>query len=463
MLAIASLIAVAVASLSSSVVAQAPTANSLQCVTSYDAAVDYFPEKVDATKLEATSSLKFTYGKNYKVITNAVSNETVLLYQCGTPIPTTVTANRTIAVPVKSATISDTTIVTYLELLGKTSTVKYTTGGAQFIVDPCVQSLTSTNKDVIQDVSKTDAVAEGQINSTDVFFAFYSSYNTNNSVAFPATQDKTNLNRVDWLFYVSAFFNAESRANAVVSSIKTNYNCVKSAVAASPASPIPTVAIINYDAPSPYNNNTVSYILENYDYFENLVTDAGGKVVKVDSAKKTPLGSNASFKTAKELIAAIGDPDIVIDNTFSASTSAETLKNFELTDASTLKFIKNKQIFNANKKQNSVGGTAFYEDAVVNQQLVLSDLVSIIRTNILPSYTRRYFRNLFPGTEAINTLTATTCPDVKALDAGIQVESVQCPSGVTVSTTATSGKPNSAAKVGAGVFGAAVAAVAMML
>ncbi|KAJ3214914.1 hypothetical protein HDU67_001063 [Dinochytrium kinnereticum] len=494
----------------SGVVAQQPTTNLQQgCVTNYDANFDYFPEKAsilcsspvpswlalgrwegagescirshapDVSGLqldpdhplpsiparvdfEATSSLKITYGKNYKVITNSLSNEVVVLYQCGTPRPPATVApnaNRTLAVPVRKVSISDTTSVTYLELLGRASAIDYTSGGAQYIVSPCVQAFTGV-KDVN---STTPEAASAQLNSTDVFFQFFSSYPTNNSVVFPVTFDKTSLNRVDWLNFIGAFFNLEAKANTIVNAIKENYACIKAAATSATSTPKKTVAIVEYDAPSQFNENVESWKIVNSDYMVELINNAGGQVrVPETAGTKTATGTTWTFTKSADLIAALGSSDILIDQTFDADTVAETFKNFGFTETSPLNFIKNKQIYNPNKQINSVGGTGFYEEAVVLQNIVLSDLTSIFRPELFPasSYTRRHFRNFYDEPTVVST--AATCSNLQALDT-VVARTATCPviptQTAAVTTTSTS-KPSAGEKFGAGVVGV-VAAVAL--
>ncbi|KAJ3110264.1 hypothetical protein HDU96_006767 [Phlyctochytrium bullatum] len=448
--------------------------NSQQCVTNYDPNTDYFPEKVDASKLGPNSSLTFTYNKHYKVITNAIDQETIVLYQCGTPVPTVPGANRTIAVPVSSASISDTTSVYYLTLLDKITSVNYTSGGAQFITDACVQALNVTDTD-----ATTPAVASREINSTSVFFQYFSTLPTNNSVSFPATQETSALKRVDWLSFIGAFYNLEGKANKLTTDIRDNYGCVSRAAKTSAGQSGPKVAVINYLEPSSFNNNTAQYELLNYGYWSSLINDAGATVAvgpSTSSAAVTnALGQKWVFTKSEDIVAAIKDADVILDNTYNANTLAEFTANLKVTPAD-VKALRNKQIYGPNKKVNRVGGTAFYEEAVVMNNLVLADIASILYPTLIPNYSRRYFKSF--DNEPEETLQASSCPNFRAALSTVSAATVTCPTAVlpatvavttSVPTTATAApatttsSKSGAVQVVAGVASAAVAAAVALI
>jgi len=114
---IASLLAIATVAISS-VAAQAPTTNLIngQCVTTYDASIDYFPEKLNTNDDKATY-FSIEYHNNYKVVKNSRTGRTYVLVQCGTPAPTDVNnATELYQVPITTAAAMETTVVPYLEV-----------------------------------------------------------------------------------------------------------------------------------------------------------------------------------------------------------------------------------------------------------------------------------------------------------------------------------------------------------
>jgi hypothetical protein len=135
--------------------------------------------------------LSYTYNKSYKIVKNSLSNETIVLYQCGAPRPTVPEATHFFTVPVTKVAISDTTPVTYLELLGVRSSIKMTTGGVAYITSPCIQAQTNTSNAVVDVDTKVEATGLAQLASVDVVFAYFDSFSakSNNTVSFPASSD----------------------------------------------------------------------------------------------------------------------------------------------------------------------------------------------------------------------------------------------------------------------------------
>ncbi|MBL8119818.1 MAG: ABC transporter substrate-binding protein, partial [Anaerolineae bacterium] len=84
--------------------AQSP-ANPNECVSSYDATVDYFPDKVT---VEAAAGFTVEYFNNYKRVTvtlpwqGAEAPLEYLLIQCGTPAPDDAGEATIIEVPVQT-------------------------------------------------------------------------------------------------------------------------------------------------------------------------------------------------------------------------------------------------------------------------------------------------------------------------------------------------------------------------
>ncbi|KAJ3032125.1 UNVERIFIED_CONTAM: ATP-binding cassette sub- D member 4 [Siphonaria sp. JEL0065] len=147
------------------------------------------------------------YSTNYKTIVNKFSNETIVLYQCGTPKPTVAGATVTIAYPIQS-----TTVVTFLELLGQRKAIKYTTeGNSGYITSPCVQALVASGV-IVETDSKNITKGIAQVDSTGAYFNYMDSaaIHYTNSVSFPASADPGVKGRAEWLGFVASFFNQEA-------------------------------------------------------------------------------------------------------------------------------------------------------------------------------------------------------------------------------------------------------------
>ncbi|KAI9016736.1 hypothetical protein DFJ74DRAFT_240487 [Hyaloraphidium curvatum] len=149
------------------------------CVAQYDASVDYFPDKVAAAPGDAWT---ITYQKSYKVLSNPAANETYVLYQCGTPEPTVAGANEYIPVPIDSTSISDTTVITYHELLGKVTALDYVDAFTiGLIVSPCAQKEIA-DKGLKPLDAANETLKEEEIASTDLYTEFSASNMTDSVV-----------------------------------------------------------------------------------------------------------------------------------------------------------------------------------------------------------------------------------------------------------------------------------------
>jgi iron complex transport system substrate-binding protein len=84
-----------------------------ECVTSYDADTDYFPEKLN---IETAEYFTVEYFNHYKIVNNLAAGEKIVLYQCGTPEPTVADATATIAIPVTKVGSLATPHISFIEV-----------------------------------------------------------------------------------------------------------------------------------------------------------------------------------------------------------------------------------------------------------------------------------------------------------------------------------------------------------
>ncbi|KAJ3057019.1 hypothetical protein HK097_001503 [Rhizophlyctis rosea] len=456
-------LAVAAAALAAGVQAQGTT-NLKACVPegqfNAGANVDYFPEKSNLAQQDASSSISISYHNYYKVVKSLLSgaNQTIVLWQCGTQRPADVVADRFISVPIDDVAIGDTTIVPYIEALGGRSTIKYSSAG-QYTGSPCLQALNTTQ-------SLDDTNEQTQIASVDTYFSFMDSANANatNYVSFAATTDPGALKRSQWIHFIGAFYNAEAIANTIYSQIADNYKCLSSAAKESaPSTPL-TVAFASY---SNYQGKS-TWSLSTAPYVNDYITSIGAKNVSVTSG---------FFSEAGPFQQAIKDVDLLVDTSFGLSSQDDLLKAYGLTKDSDYKFIKNQKIFTVNKEQNLNGGMckylrsfydrsaetytdytlskiAWFESAVLEQNVVLADLIWAAYPNVQPNYQSTYLKNINDST--VKTLAPADCTDRNAPSA---IPNITCPKPVKQGGGSTGGSSGAGSLVASSV--GAIAAVAI--
>ncbi|KAJ3166804.1 hypothetical protein HK101_011865 [Irineochytrium annulatum] len=419
----------------------------------------YFPVKVNLQ--DSTSKIQYTYHNNYKVLNDTQNNQVIVAYQCGTPKPTLAfTPNATIAVPAKDVSLDDTTVVTYLELLGKRQAIKYTMGGtAGYIVSPCIQAEIAANSTAApQDLSAFTLDKQlGLLNSTSVTFAYPGGNSTkaNNSVAFTVTSDNDALHHSEYLHFIGFFFNQEDTANNLTATIAQNYQCLASdAKTVASKLPVVQVATISYSAPSSFNGNTASY---SYQIPLGNYSDAGGVPVAPPAdakATKTAKGVTYTLASQSALLSLIANADIVLDMSFADTgniTSFYSSFGLSDSDASKYKFIRNKQVWSFDRQVSSQGTTEAFEAAIPEDHVVLADYISIIQPQILPqsSYTPSFWRNVY-SMPSESILSASSCPDPKA---PLPLPVVACPGAAAIAQI-TSAAPATATASPTGTAGA---------
>ncbi|KAG2210186.1 hypothetical protein INT46_009995 [Mucor plumbeus] len=398
----ASLLAIATVAISS-VATQAPTSNLIngQCVTTYDASIDYFPEKLNTSEDKATF-FSIEYHNNYKVVKNSRTGRTYVLVQCGTPSPTDVNnATEIYQIPITKAAAMETTVVPYLEMIGAAESIKLIADGS-LISSPCFQKYLNSG-DITQLSATNETLQAEQIKNVQVQFGanpYDTVADSNTTVTTAQTYEPDVLGRSSWISYYAAFYNLEAVANNIAKTMTDNYNRLKEAAAHYDTKPV--VAWTTYDAPSQYNNNTATYILSEASYKVGLTNDAGATMLNA---------SATTYSSAADLLQAISTVDILIDETFIGSNLTAFLQNYNISEAdqSKYKFLTNKKVYREDGILTSSGGYDWFEAPVAMADALLEDMINAVNPNApSDSYQRNWLRNIVLG-EAIKTTTESNC------------------------------------------------------
>lgn len=279
-------------------------------------------------------------------------------------------------------------------MLGVANTIT-AVGDDIFVSSACFQKQVAGGS--IVSLSSTNAtLADQQLSGVDIELGAYAADSTNNkSVAVYASQDPGTLNRAEWLEFFAAFFNKEQAANTLTGQINDNYNRVKQAT--SGYNPKPVVAWANYQAPSQYNNNTASWGISNATYKVELTKDAGG----------TALGLG-SYSNVTAFQQAIMNVDVLIDETYYATSLSDVLTNYNISsaDQSKYKFLANKALYREDGISTTAGGQDWLESAIAMADAVLEDVADAI--NPSTNFTRRWLRNV-SANETIRYSSAANC------------------------------------------------------
>lgn len=107
--------------------------------------------------------------------------------------------------------------------------------------------------------------------------------------------------------------------------------------------------------------------------------------------------SKSAFTSSADLLKAIADVDILIDETFIGSNMSAFLANYQIptTDQSKYKFLKNNKVYREDGILTSSGGYDWFEAPVAMADALLEDMINAINPSApSSSYKRNWLRNI---------------------------------------------------------------------
>lgn len=176
--------------------------------------------------------------------------------------------------------------------------------------------------------------------------------------------EQTPLGKAEWLVAVAQIVGAGERAGEVFDGIESRYEAIRSALREEDAEPV--LFMLN----TPYQE--VWYMPSDDSYMIRLIEDAGGEYVYKGA---NPSGGSKAIGLEEAYMLA-SRADVWI-NTGMCSTLDE-LRAVAPKFAGTGAFASGR-VYNNNRRSTPAGGSDFWESAVVNPDVVLRDLSSIVR------------------------------------------------------------------------------------
>ncbi len=361
------------------------------CVDSYDANVDYFPDKVS---VEYAHNFSVEYFNNYKLVsmlpwTGADSQMQYLLVQCGTPIPEGYDDVPTFEVPMHRFVSMSTSILPHLS--------------EQNLLDRLVgvdTTLFTSNQDVIDGVAD-GSITEiggggtgGEINfelllslEPDLVMAqeFYAGGTTLSQLqdaGIPAVlnsdyADTSPLGQAEWGKYVSLFFNTEAAANATFDQVSGDYHALAELAAAVETRPTVITA-------SPYDGTW--YMPAGDSTIAQLIADAGGDFLFADeTGTSIPLDFEVVLDRGSEA------EYWVNLNQFWSSQADMLADDSRFAD---FRAVKENNLWNNNARMNANGGSDYFESGAAHPEVILADLIKIFHPDLLPDHELVYYQQL---------------------------------------------------------------------
>jgi len=360
--------------------------NPQECVTAYDPAVDYFPDKVT---VEQAAGFTVEYNSSYKVVTVTqpwVGAEpvTYLLVQCGAPVPEDVTADAVIEVPVASAISMSTTYLPHFVELGLLDAL-VAVDEFDFVYSPDVRALFDSGD--VPEVGGGSFVDVERVLELDPDVVFTYGIGSPDYDAHPALlaagiptvlngdyMETTPLGRAEWVKFTSLFFNAEAEAEALFSGIETAYDDLAAQAAGAEDRPSVLVNAMYGDT---------WYVSGGNSYQARLIADAGGEYLWADD--ESTGGLPLSFEAVLERGA---DADVWINPNFWFSLADGLAEDQRY---SAFAAFEDGAVYNNVARVTELGGNDILETGVLHPEGVLADLIAIFHPDVLPDHALTYY------------------------------------------------------------------------
>ncbi|KAJ1647241.1 hypothetical protein LPJ64_001354 [Coemansia asiatica] len=402
-------------------------ANQSGCISSYDAKTDYFPDKV---QVKYNPGFEISYKNNAKYVSNKISGETYVLYQCGSSIPDDAKATpadslqvggwtKLMAVPGTKVALDSAPASAIIEMLGLQDSVA---GAYKFftVTSACMQKRLAELPRVEQTYGtpnarrrrSNDRLGNSLVRRVSYDLAkddlqwTFTTYGMSDpkSVAVNPENAADMLGKAEWIKFVAAFFNKEAEANKLFSQIENNYNSIKKTAPKTEK----TVGIARYNKVA--NGTIVSWTIDQpQQWLVQGISDAG---------MKAHSGDTATFSDVNDFYKAVSAWDVLID------TSIEPLPHGGATipqwenisngykfgsskSAQSLPFVKANAIYRSDLISSYQNATDYNEHLQIQSDNLLGDLVKIAKTASGADDTK-WYRNL-PNKVSVDWISSSDC------------------------------------------------------
>jgi iron complex transport system substrate-binding protein len=372
--------------------AQSISQNQTACVTNYDPATDYFPEKMQADRAQG---FDITYHNNYKVLRTKVpwpgSKEsfTYVLVQCGTPAPKDpeLAQAPVISVPIKSVVALSTTYLPHLVDLGVVDTL-VGVDTFDFINTPAVLALIKANKLIAVGSGASINVEQLIDKKPDLVLAYGSGspdYDSHPKLIEAGIKVALNgefverdpLGRAEWIKFTAAFYNAEGKANAFFDKTAAEYTRLAGLVKSVKTRPSVLPG-------APYKDTW--YVPGGNTFAAALIRDAGATYAWADDPSTDSLALKFEVVLDKAQNADFWINPGIFDSLADLTKVDDRFANFAAFKAG--------RVWNNNLRQNVNGGNDYYENGVTHPQDILADMIAILHPEVLPDHKFVYYKQL---------------------------------------------------------------------
>jgi iron complex transport system substrate-binding protein len=371
------------------------------CVSDYDAAVDYFPDKVEPIY---SVGWKVEYHLNYKVVSvlmpwPGAGEDDVFRYvlvQCGTPIPNGYDNAQIIEVPAGDLITLSTTYLPHLAALNLLQNL-IGLDTALYVNTPEVVELAEAgelvevgsgsiiNIELVLDAEPDIVMAYGS--GAPEFDSHPVLLDAGIFVAINAEYMETSpLGRAEWIKFTALFYNVEALAEQVFEDKVTQYEQLVGLTADIPDEDRP---LLLWDSYTTFGD--AWFVPGGNSFSGQLLRDAGARLPLsddpqvIDAFGSVPFDFEAVYEVALEA-------DIWLPNVFGWSSLDDVLAADER--YSDIGAFQRGRVYNNNNRENPNGGNDYYETGVTNPHLILADIVKLLYPDLLPDHELHFYRRL---------------------------------------------------------------------
>lgn len=352
----------------------AASGNLPACVEDYDPATDYFPDK---SSFAYATGVSVAYTPNSKLLEihrpwkGADESFSVLLVQCGTPVPDDVEADATVQVPVRTVATFSTTQLPSFALLDATDAI-VAHGGLQYVTTPeVVERAADGGIAEVGDQTAPDVEALLQANPGVALLsagidgdAHAQAIDTVGVPAIPYADwlEDTLLGRAEWLKVVALLTNTERRASTEFADIERAADDVVARAGEMATRPKVVVG-------APYEGTW--FMPAGDSYVASALAALGA-----DYPWATTEGTGALSLDLETVIDRAADADVWVG----AGSVRGTLEDLAVQDERFAAFraLRDGAVYAEDRQVSASGGNALFELGAVRPDLVLTDLFKLL-------------------------------------------------------------------------------------
>ena len=295
----------------------------------------------------------------------------------------------TVAAPVQRAVCFSSTHVAFLDALDATDAIRGVSG-AEYISNEKVREhyregdirdvgydtnlnfelLASMRPDLVllYGVTGENTVVTGKLRELGIPYIYIGDY-----------MEESPLGKAEWLMVAAELCNVRDKGAETFRGIAARYNALKTRIAGAAGGSRPKV-MLN----TPYRDTW--FMPSSRSFMVRLIEDAGGEYVYTKNNSDTSVAVDLE---EAYLLASAADTWI---NVGPCNTLAElTAQNPKFADVSA---VRNRQVFNNNRRQTPAGGSDFWESGVIRPDLVLHDLCAVFNPQAADTAELYYYKRL---------------------------------------------------------------------